>query len=247
MKRGIRPASAAEQNCALEGSDLLQWDETLSVLEGCLAESVWQDAACRVVLSNHWVRYALVPWSDTLNDQAEREQHARYCLSKTYGDVAFQWTVTLNEAIPGEAQIACAIPSQLLADLENVTRRRGLRVVSIQPQLVAAYNGWRDKLPKRGAWFVTLEDGSMAAAHLNDGGWDSVRAVRIGEDWEVELKRLQTFGRLVGNSEERGRVFIDAPRWFRDHALTSDGNLEWLDDALGGTGEHFGLLQRIYA
>ena len=49
----------------------------------------------------------------------------------------------------------------------------------------------------KGFGFVTLDEGSLAAVHFNAKQWDYVRSVRIGADWEVELKRLQTFGRLA--------------------------------------------------
>jgi hypothetical protein len=119
----------------------------------------------------------------------------------------------------------------------------------VQPQLIAAFNGWRGKLPKKDGWFVTLEEASLAAAHFNDAGWDRVHSVRIGDDWEIELKRLQTFGRLARTSPVEGTVYVDAPRWLRDKASSSD-DVVWLDDEPAEAGpacDKFALLQRLYA
>jgi hypothetical protein len=248
MKRGIRPVNAAERNCVVESGDTNHWEPALETLEACLEDSTWHHATGRLIIANHWARYAMVPWSDALTDQEERLQHARYCLGKTYGDVVTQWTVTLNEAPPGVPQVACAIPTDLLEGILRLTQPRGLRVKSVQPQLIAAFNGWRARLPKGGAWFVTLEEGSLAAAHFTANGWDRVRAVRIGSDWEVELKRLQTFGRLASETAAEGRVYVDAPLWLRQKAGGGEATFEWLgNDAGDDAGERFALLQRIYA
>ena len=248
MKRGIRPVNVAERNCVVENGDGNHWEPALQTLEACLEDAAWHNAAGRLIIANHWTRYAMVPWSDELTDQEERLQHARYCLSKTYGDVVTQWTVTLNEAPPGVPQVACAIPTELLSSILRLTGSRDLQVKSVQPQLIAAFNGWRDKLPKGGAWFVTLEEGSLSAAHFTATGWDRVRAVRIGDDWEVELKRLQTFGRLASANAEEGRVYVDAPQWLRQKAADGESTIEWLGNEAGDqAGDRFALLQRIYA
>jgi hypothetical protein len=249
MKRGIRPVVVAECDRAVESGESNRWEPALDVLASCLKDASWHSAVCRLVVANHWACYAIVPWSDALIDQSERINHARYCLAKTYGDVVAQWTVTVNEGAPGEPQVACAIPSALIDGIQLVADTQGLRVISVQPQLIAAFNGWRGRLPKKDGWFFTLEEGSLAAAHFTANGWDRVRAVRIGDDWEVELKRLQTFGRLANASGEEGRVYVDAPHWFRDKAGVSQFEFEWLDDGSDVTanGGQYALLHRMYA
>ncbi len=105
---------------------------------------------------------------------------------------------------------------------------------SLQPQLVSAYNHWRGKLPDGGAWFVSIEQGTLAAARLTRGGWDRVHSVRIGADWAIELRRLQTFGRLANNSAQEGSVFVDAPAGLRIAAGANAGDLVWLEEELAG-------------
>jgi hypothetical protein len=249
MKRGIRPLHLAEHDCCVDGGEISQWEPALDALDACLDDATWHGAAGRLIVANHWARYAIVPWSDALTDQSERIQHARYCLGKTYGDVVVQWTVSMTESAPGAPQVACAIPTALLDAIQELTDRRGLHMKSVQPQLVTAFNGWRGKLPKGPAWFVTLEEGSLAAAHFAAAGWDGVHSVRIGSDWGVEVKRLQTFGRLARSNSEEGLVYVDAPQCLRAQVDASEVGFEWLDDGSGGTAasKRFALLQRIYA
>jgi hypothetical protein len=218
-------------------------------LEVCLQDAQWHGANARLVIADHWARYAIVPWSDALSSEAERLEHARVCMSNAYGDVVAQWTVTISEAPPGAAQVACAIPTALLQRLHALLASKSLRVKSVQPQLIAAFNGWRGSLSSAGGWFVTVDEGSLAAAHFSQHHWDYVRSVRIGNDWEVELKRLQTFGRLARANGDTSRVYVDAPLWLCDKARGQGHAVEWLiddcsaDDAPG----RLPLLQRLYA
>ena len=90
---------------------------------------------------------------------------------------------------------------------------------------------------------------SSAAAHFTPSGWDQVRCVRIGDDWEVELKRLQTFGRLAQSKGDEGKVYVDAPRWFRDKAGAAQFEFDWLEDESDGAANvgRYSLLRRMYA
>jgi L-alanine-DL-glutamate epimerase-like enolase superfamily enzyme len=109
----------------------------------------------------------------------------------------------------------------------------------LQPQLIAAYETWRPSLPPSNAWFVSVEQGSMAAARLGRNGWDRVHVVRIGAEWLRELRRLQTFSRLASHNPQEGRVYVDAPHAWREvaagtAAAASDaGALEWLEEPPG--------------
>ncbi len=248
MKRGVRPVNVAERNIAVDTRETHQWEAAIATLEHCLEDEIWHEANVRLVLADHWARYVIVPWSDELSSEAERMQHARLCMANTFGDIVSQWTVTVSESAPGTAQVACAIPSALLERIRMLTEPRGLRIKSVQPHLIAAFNGWRARLPRGGAWFVTLDEGSLAAAHFTATQWDCVRSVRIGDDWEVELKRLQTFGRLARTSAEGSKVYVDAPQWLRNQANGAHQDFEWLTEETGAEGaDRFTLLQRMYA
>ena len=94
---------------------------------------------------------------------------------------------------------------------------------------------WRHCLPQSNAWFVSVEQGSLAAARLGRYGWDRVHSVRIGSDWMRELKRLQTFGRLASNSPQEGQVYVDAPHAWREVAAgtanaADASGLQWLEE-----------------
>jgi hypothetical protein len=249
MSRGLRPRCSADLRRPVDESVSLDWRPALKALANCLSEAGWQDANARVVLANHWARYAVVPWANDIANEEERLAHARICLANIYGNVAEQWRIGLSHAAPGAARIACAVEDDLIDEVSAAASAHGLRVVSVQPQLVASFNGWRHKLEDASGWFVNIDEGALAAARLVGGGWDRVYSARIGTDWSLELQRLRTFGRLAARHSENGRVFVAAPTWLRKLAADGDVGIEWLEDEDRGAGEDedLSVLKRLYA
>jgi hypothetical protein len=156
--------------------------------------------------------------------------------------------VTLADTPPGHSYVACAMPATFRSALEETLAPARLTLVSLQPQLIVVFNAWRHRLPADDTWFVSVDDGSLAAVHLSDGAWDRVHMARLSQDWSVELERLQAFARVTRAAGALGRMFVDAPAWMRRGAAASAG-IEWLEGGAGdGSQAHeLALLQRMYA
>ncbi|MDB6092371.1 MAG: hypothetical protein JWN85_5155 [Gammaproteobacteria bacterium] len=230
LKRGVKPTLLAEHEEECKPAQANEWTAALQALDTLLAQPVWRGALLRVVIADSWARYAIVPWVSELSSTDERVGHARQLLASTYGDAVSDWEVRLSEAPPESPRVACTIPVALLEGLRAVCARQDVKLASLQPQLVAAYDGWRHRLPAAGAWFVTVDEGTLAAARIGRTGWDRVYSVRIGSDWARELKRLQTFGRLASASPDEGQVFVDAPQAWREVAGAAGQDLQWLEE-----------------
>ena len=96
---------------------------------------------------------------------------------------------------PGAGRCACRAPAPARASRARSTRAllerlkacfpKGgkARLVSVQPALMAAYNGARDRIPREGAWLLLVEAGRACLARLAAHGWASVHHVAEGE-WE---------------------------------------------------------------
>ena len=234
LARGLRPKSVGTASWTNELIGDTHWSAALRAVDSLLGTSDWQGAAARIVLSDHWVRYAMVPYAAALSGAAERLTHARHVLTDIYGEIVAEWKVTLANARPGAMQVACAVPAALIDELRAILTHHKIPLKSLRPQLVSAYNHWRAQLPDGGAGFVSIEQGSLAAARLVRGGWDRVHSVRIGADWTVELRRLQTFGRLASVQAQEGRVYVDAPAALRIAAGSNGPDLVWLDEPKAG-------------
>jgi hypothetical protein len=205
----------------------------LSRLSDVLADRTWHGAAARVVVVDHpWVRYGIVPWPQAQLDEAGRLAHARFILGDAYGAAVADWALTLADTPPGRAYVACAMPEALPGTLRDVLAPARLTLVSLQPRLIASFNAWRHRIPADDAWFVCMDEGSLAAAHLRKGAWDRVHVARPGPDWRLELERLQAFDRTTRTARDTGCMLVEAPAWMRTPGTPGDG-IEWLDPGPG--------------
>jgi hypothetical protein len=228
LGRGLRPKVEQEQNFEFptRGSD---WALALGSLEQQLTEGQWQAARLRVIVCDHWARYAVVPWQAGLSNP-EQLAHARELLSSLFGDALQDWIVTLSDQPPGTPRVACALPSSLVEALGAIGERTGMPMSSLTPQLIASYNCWRHRLPAAPAWFVSLEHGSMAAARIGEHGIERIDSVRLGEDWLRELRRLQTFARWSNGAGKGDCVYVDGPRSWSTAATSAPETLQWLEE-----------------
>jgi hypothetical protein len=236
MQRGVQPQLTAEHEQRFEGVTDESWSRPVEALGTLLAAEPWRAARIRVVLADHWARYAIVPWVAALSSNEERLAHGRQLLASLYGEAVAGWEVRISEAPPGATRVVCAISGELIAAVRSLCLTHGCKLLALESQLVASYAAWRHALPVSNAWFVSIEQGSMAAARLARHGWDRVHVVRIGSDWTRELKRLQTFGRLASHVPEEGKVYVEAPHAWREVAVAAAGaadvgGLQWLDDS----------------
>jgi hypothetical protein len=230
LKRGIKPVLSGEHEQAVENDDAGHWGPALAAADALLSQPQWGGALTRVVLADWWARYVIVPWVPDLVSLEERQAYARQLLASAYGEAVSTWDVQVSDAPPTMSRVACTLPAELTAAVRTLCTKHGTKLASLQPQLIAAYDTWRYKLPPVGAWFVSIGDGTLAAARMAAEGWDRVHSVRIGPEWTRELKRLQTFGRLASLNPEEGRVYVDAPYAWREVAGDAGRELHWLED-----------------
>lgn len=228
IERGLRPKRVAESRVPVDGGQVANWEPALEVMREHLSRPGWGNANLRVVVADTWIRYLIVPDESRLTNDAERVTHARHLLSQAYGDME-EWTLTLCDHSAAQGRLATALPTPLLAGLIDAAAAAGSRLISAQPRLVAAYNQAASRLTAASCWFVVVDDGSLAAAHVTPRGWDRVHAIRIGSDWSTELRRLRMFGRMVGGQGNDEKVFVDAPVWLRPAANDGRDDLEWLE------------------
>ena len=169
------------------------WHGALERLKGVELGS----ARVTVELSNHLVRYALVPWSDALSTAAEEEAYVRHHFVKVHGERAKGWALRASEAAPGEPRLASAIDAALVEGLRKAFEGKKARLASIQPALMARFNAARASWPGDGAWLVIAEQERACIALHGGRGWRSVQNAR--GPWRATLER------------ERHRVEGDVP------------------------------------
>lgn len=142
-----------------------------------------------VVLSNHFVRYALVPWSAALATPAEEEAYLRHHFAKIHGERAKGWLYRASEGRRGEPRLASAVDGELVAAVRALFPKGGkAKLASVQPALMHVFNGARAAVPPAGgAWLVIAEPDRACVALHADGAFRTVQNAK-GE-WRTVLER----------------------------------------------------------
>jgi hypothetical protein len=147
------------------------WQAAVAVLRDELKEREWQQAAGTLVISNHFVRYLLVPWNDQLSTPDEWQAMVRHCFHQVYGDAAERWECRWSGGGFGRPLIASAIDPELLMALHEVAQETGVKLDSVQPYLMAAFNYWRRCMISDNACFLLTEPGRVCLACFHGGQW----------------------------------------------------------------------------
>jgi hypothetical protein len=169
--------------CIADGE--YSWSVAIQTLDAELARL--SPASARVILSNQFVHYAMVGWNEALSNDREAAALARHSFVQLYGPSADVWELRTNQDTPGAELMASGIDPRLLETLRSAFALNKVKLVSVQPALMAAYNNSKKALRGQDAWFVQYEEGCLCLALLQQGHCRSVRTLRVSEDWSREL------------------------------------------------------------
>jgi hypothetical protein len=157
------------------------WDGVIHALRAETAQWQNDNVAVRIVLSNHFVRYALVPSSDGVSAGEEELALARFHFAKVHGEASRDWNIRLSPAasgMSGTTRLASAVDNALIDALQqSFPRQRQPRLASIQPLLMSVFNS-TPAMPAKGAWLVMVEADRTCVALYSGKSWQAVQNVK---------------------------------------------------------------------
>lgn len=187
------------------------WRAPLAVLAAKLNEAKSERAEAVVILSNHFVRYTLLPWSENIESAKDEEALARICFEKIYGHPVETWALRISPVPHGSACLASAIDQALLDELNILFEPGQSNLASIQPYLMASFNYWRNKLKPREYCFVLAESGKLCVAAIRDNKWLGVRTLQSNGSLTAELPRIVEREILLSGLEPSAHIYLYAP------------------------------------
>jgi hypothetical protein len=180
-----------------------------------------------VILADHFVRYALLPWSDTLKTHEQWLALARHRFCAIHGPLANDWEIKFAETAPAGPRLACAVDRELVEELGTQFVSHGVRLASVQPYLVAAFNRVRH-MTGGSCWMVIEEPGRLTLALFLRGVWVAIRSRRADEHWRRVLPEIiERESAFLGLEETCTRVIVCAQDPF-DVAEHADFRLDAL-------------------
>lgn len=143
-----------------------------------------------VRLCNRWARWLVAELPDGLRGCAEREALLRARLQAVYGNQAQGWTLSADDARPGQRTLVCAVERALPDTLSAWARARGLLLQSLVPSWVAGWNAHRMAGALCGG-YAHYADGWLCLGLWSRGGWLHVggEALEAAADFPSVLER----------------------------------------------------------
>jgi hypothetical protein len=147
------------------------WQAAVAAFQRFLATAETGTGALDVVLSNHFVRYLLVPWNAQIASAEEFRNCAAAMFEDIHGDVSSEWDVSVSAERAGVPRLAAAVDRSLLAAIRTAVAPTRLRLASVQPYLMAAYNRVARAHTGRDFVFMLLEAGRACILVAQGGQW----------------------------------------------------------------------------
>jgi hypothetical protein len=234
-----------------------EWLTLTKYIRQVLAEPICNGTLPHVVLSNHFVRYAVVPWKSELSKSDERIAFASHCFVQAYGERIKSWNFCVSEPEFGQSTIASAIDSNLISKIHDVFDALSMPLHSITPELMFVFNHIIDQKEKRDFialnngkdlfWIASIQNQQLCIALYDESGWrliknmmteaDVLAQIKANIHREVINRNLQNdvpillyWPELDKSNQSLNKSFIQiAPYYFdQQKNLTKDDKHDWV-------------------
>lgn len=183
------------------------WTAAVEALEGL--KGMKGEAA--VVLADQFVRYTLLPWNETLKTAEQWNALASHRFTTLHGPKAGEWQINVAETAPMGPRLACAVDRALIQKLAEIFVKINVRLASVQPFLVAAFNRIRKTVGNGSCWIVVEEPGRLTLSLIQKGQWVAIRTRRADKSWRNVLpEMLERESAFLGLSSPITRVIVCA-------------------------------------
>jgi hypothetical protein len=190
------------------------WPSLLQQLDAALSQlKLPKNTPITVVLSSDFVRYLMLPAQPFAMNSAENAAYTQAAYRDIYGLAADNWHIKCDDAAPDQNRLAVAVDAQLMAALSQLAAQYSFKLKSVQPQLMAAFNGLMPQLARKNGYLVLLEQSKLLLIRLQNGQCQHLRALALNGDWQLDL--LQAVERESALNDDRTandkQLFIYAP------------------------------------
>lgn len=202
--------SLAQPVLAKPGS--MPCQQVLDVLETTLADSRWHRFGARVLLSNALVRYTVVPSSPLISNLNEEAALARLKFQQIHGSASGEAEIRLANALSGESQLAASLDPVFNDRLKELCGAAQIRLLSVEPALMRAFNCSARSLRGEKFWFLHAERALVTAARFENGACVGVNTLPLEGALSRTLKDvLDTLELMESCTSVAPLVYLHAP------------------------------------
>jgi len=190
------------------------WQLLVNQLDGYLSSaSLNKNTQMNVILSSDYVRYIMLPAQQVAMNSAEKSAYVNAVFREIYGAAANDWYIKYHSAAPHQNTPAAAVDKQLLASLEHLAGKYQLKLNTVQPYLMAAFNALNHSIHKANGYLVLLENTKLLLIYCQQGVCQQLQTVTVNQDWQTALKNALNRELLLNeqlNTADKN-LFIYAP------------------------------------
>jgi len=161
----------------------------------------------RLILSNHFVRYAILPWQPGLYSRSDWLALAQHAFKKRYGQATEQWQITVDLHRYGEAVLACATDAALVDDIQQIGSAHGWQLCHMEPLLSAVM---RHAPAHKVEWLLLAEPERLLLCERTTG-WQAV-SVMAPPPGEMLSQTAQMLNRARQQTEASDSPLKNAPQ-----------------------------------
>ena len=161
INSGSKPSFIAVQAEMLAGPS--SWGPVLTEL----ANNTAKIAVRRVkfILSNHYIRYAVLPWQAGIFSQQDWQSLAENHMRILYGDVINSWKTSVAMQGYGQPLVISAIDHLLLEGLEELASQSNWKIDVVEPAFITISNHYHHTI-KKNAWLMMIEPQRILLAEI---------------------------------------------------------------------------------
>lgn len=191
-------------------SDAYPWQASIRALVAGLADMAVEGADASFVLSSHFVRYLMLPWSDQVTSSSERQAMARISFEGQFGSRAGAWAIKLSDDAYGKAALASAVDAALPESILQLCGAAKFRPAAIEPYLMTVFNQHRRQLVSQDFCLVVTEPFRVSLLMASAGAWHAVRTAPIRHALSQELGPLIQRETLLAGLPMPAQIYLHA-------------------------------------
>lgn len=172
----------------------------------------------RFVISNHFVRYGVLPWQAGITARQDWLALAQHDFRKRFGAVADQWQVRVSLNGYGKSVVTSAIDQAFLDDLQTLAQTQQWQIVSIEPVLSSVLQA-RHNSQKRtqenvaqNTWLIIAEPERVLLCETNQQEWQRFTQIAPPSGFEAEQTAQQILRSLQNSTLPDTKLTQQKPR-----------------------------------
>ena len=187
------------------------WQRAITQLDALMITmKVKPKSQLNITLASDFVRYLALPPQQIYMNVAEKLAYATAAYREIYGSAVDDWELSLQDTPARETAIVAAIDRKLLEALKQIALKHQVKLNSVKPYLMSAYNSLVKQIGASNGYLVIVEFKRLLLINLLQGKCVNVRTFHLGSDWQAELKSLMVRESILSNLKKQ-EVLVYAP------------------------------------